>query len=107
MTEERRHDASKLDSLATMMAQHHASMQETLAVNREFFTHKTAAIIDRLDSEIPEGHGEYHRKLIASAARRQSLHDAIAHKVAGWAAVGALAALAAWGWDWITSHFKP
>lgn len=107
MQDERRSEDSKLNAIMELMSVQHGATLSMMAQNREHFTRRLDDLGTRFDSEIPDGHGVYHAELIASAARQQAFREAVKHRVGGWAAVGVLAALAAWSWDWITSHYKP
>lgn len=109
MNQDRRHDDSKLNYIMELMSTNHESTVSMIMGNRRHSDAKFSELIKRMDSEIPEGHGIYHRKLIEEAARRQAMQDAIKHKVLGWIAVGILSAMTVAFtdvWSWLRSHIK-
>jgi hypothetical protein len=106
VTEDRRQEDRQLNAIMELMATNHQTVITMIDQAGDNLGRRIDDLAKRFDSEIPDGHGAYHAELIASAARQQAFREAIKHKVGGWAVVGLLAALAAWGWDWIVAHIK-
>ena len=89
-------DDSRMKTVMDMMSSQHETTRQMIDLRSRHIDEKLDFLSTQFKDEIPSGHGEYHRKLIEVAARRQGRIDAAHQGGIRWAAGFALAILAAW-----------
>jgi hypothetical protein len=94
--EDRRIDDSRMRAIMGLMNAQHETTRTMIGDTRTHLDGKIDFLASQFKSEIPNGHGDYHRKLIEDAARRQARIEAAAHGGIRWAVGIGLGVLAAW-----------